>query len=126
MALVLSPVIDDAEVVNTYSSPNAKIGRVASYIVDSSAFTEGIMKNSAKKCGSAVTFEIMHSAPQPIELQQIHYAIDVGTENNSNDSFIANLEEVCEGKWLKLTTERDGSFQVYNSRNKFEKTYPKK
>ena len=62
----------------------------------------------------------------PIELWQMHYAVGAGKENNANDSFIANLEEVCEGKWIKLTAEKDGSFQVYNSRNKFEKSYPKK
>ncbi len=85
-----------------------------------------IMNNSAKKGGSAATFEVLHSVPQPIELWQVHYAVGAGKENNANDSFIANLEEVCEGKWLKLTAEKDGSFQVYNSRNKFEKTYAKK
>ena len=68
----------------------------------------------------------LHGARSPIELWQLHYAINAGKENNANDSFIANLEEVCEGKWIKLTAEKDGSFQVYNSRNKFEKNYPKK
>jgi beta-lactamase superfamily II metal-dependent hydrolase len=84
-----------------------------------------IMNNGAKKGGSAETFQILHAAPRPIELWQLHYAIDAGKENNANDSFIANLEEVCDGKWIRLTAEKDGSFQVYNSRNKFEKSYPK-
>jgi hypothetical protein len=61
-----------------------------------------------------------------LDLWQIHYAIEAGKENNSNDSFIANLEEVCDGKWLKLTAEKDGSFKVFNSRNKFEKAYARK
>ena len=85
-----------------------------------------IMNNGARKGGSASTFETLHAAPSPIEIWQLHYAIAAGKENNSNDSFIANLEEVCEGKWIKLTAEKDGSFQVYNSRNKFEKSYPRK
>ena len=120
--------------------PVNKIGPVDVYLVshhglDQSSSTPfvralaprvAIMNNGATKGGSAATFQILHSAPQPIELWQIHYAIAAGKENNANDSFIANLEEVCEGKWLKLTAEKDGSFQVYNSRNKFEKSYPKK
>jgi competence protein ComEC len=85
-----------------------------------------IMNNGARKGGSAAVFQTLHSTPHAIELWQLHYAIAAGKENNSADSFIANTEEVCEGKWIKLTAEKDGSFQVYNSRNKFEKTYAKK
>jgi hypothetical protein len=85
-----------------------------------------IMDNGARKGGSAATFQTLHAAPGPIELWQLHYAMDAGKENNSADTFIANTEEVCEGKWIKLTAEKDGSFQVYNSRNKFEKSYAKK
>ena len=85
-----------------------------------------IMNNGARKGGSLATFEVLHSAPSPIELWQLHYAIAAGKENNASDSFLANLEEVCEGKWIKLTAEKDGAFQVYNSRNKFEKNYAKK
>ena len=85
-----------------------------------------IMNNGARRAAAAGTFGILHGAPGPIELWQLHYAINAGKENNANDSFIANLEEVCEGKWIRLNAEKDGSFQVYNSRNKFEKSYPKK
>jgi hypothetical protein len=59
-----------------------------------------------------------------MDIWQLHYAIDAGKPNNSNDSFIANLDEPCEGKWIRVTAEKDGSFQIYNSRNKFEKSYP--
>jgi competence protein ComEC len=120
--------------------PVNKIGQVDAYLVSHHGLDQSgsmpfvraiqprvaIMNNGAKKGGSAATFETLHAAPGPIELWQLHYAIDAGKENNANDSFIANLEEVCEGKWIKLTAEKDGSFQVYNSRNKFEKSYPKK
>jgi beta-lactamase superfamily II metal-dependent hydrolase len=119
--------------------PTNKIGPVDVYLVSHHGLDESgstpfiraiqprvaIMNNGAKKGGSAATFEILHGAPRQIDLWQLHYAIEAGKENNANDSFIANLEEVCEGKWIRLTAERDGSFQVYNSRNKFEKTYAK-
>jgi beta-lactamase superfamily II metal-dependent hydrolase len=119
--------------------PTNKIGPVDVYLVSHHGLDESgstpfiraiqprvaIMNNGAKKGGSASTFEILHGASSPIDLWQLHYAIAAGKENNANDSFIANLEEVCEGKWIRLTAEKDGSFQVYNSRNKFEKSYAK-
>jgi competence protein ComEC len=85
-----------------------------------------IMNNGARKGGSPLVFQTLHESPGLVDLWQIHYAIAAGKENNSNDSFLANVEEVCEGKWIKLTAEKDGSFKVFNSRNKFEKAYPKK
>ncbi len=120
--------------------PVDKIGPVDAYVVshhggeDSGSIPfvraiqprVAIMNNGATKGGGAGTFGILRGAPSPIELWQLHYAINAGKENNANDSFIANLEEVCEGKWIRLNAEKDGSFQVYNSRNKFEKSYPKK
>jgi hypothetical protein len=39
------------------------------------------------------------------------------------DSFIANVDEHCQGDYIKLTAQSDGSFTVYNARNKFQKTY---
>jgi competence protein ComEC len=85
-----------------------------------------IMNNGARKGGSAEVFQTLHARPGLVDLWQLHYAIAAGKDNNSNDSFIANVEEVCEGKWIKLTAEKDGSFKVFNSRNKFEKAYAKK
>lgn len=83
-----------------------------------------LMNNGARKGGSEGTFETLRAAQPAFDIWQLHYAIAAGKESNSNDSFIANLDEKCEGKWVKVTAEKDGSFQVYNSRNKFEKAYP--
>lgn len=49
-----------------------------------------------------------------------------GAAHNARDSYIANVDEACEGKWIKLTAESDGSFKIYNSRNKFEHAYAAK
>jgi hypothetical protein len=54
---------------------------------------------------------------------QLHYAMEGGKEHNVPDSFIANVDEHCEGKYIQLTVKSDGSFTVYNSRNKFTKAY---
>jgi beta-lactamase superfamily II metal-dependent hydrolase len=120
--------------------PADKIGPVDVYLVshhglDQSGSTPfvralrpraAIMNNGARKGASSETFQVLHTAPQPFDIWQVHYGIDAGKENNSNDSFIANIDENCQGLWIKLTAEKDGSFQIYNSRNKFEKSYPKR
>ncbi len=49
-----------------------------------------------------------------------------GKESNVPDTFIANVDEHCEGDYLKLTAQADGSFTVWNSRNKFQKVYKAK
>jgi beta-lactamase superfamily II metal-dependent hydrolase len=85
-----------------------------------------IMNNGARKGGSEAVFKTLRGSPGLLDLWQLHYAIAAGKENNSNDTFIANVEEACEGKWLKLTAEKDGSFKVFNSRNRFEKAYARK
>jgi competence protein ComEC len=85
-----------------------------------------IMDNGARKGGSAAVFQTLHGSSGLMDLWQLHYAIEAGKENNSNDTFIANVEEACEGKWIRVTAEKDGSFKVFNSRNKFEKAYAKK
>jgi beta-lactamase superfamily II metal-dependent hydrolase len=121
-----------------FACPVNKIGPVDAYLVSHHGLDQSgslpfiraiqpraaLMNNGAHKGGSPSTFETLHSAASPPDIWQLHYAIDAGKQNNSNDSFIANLEEACEGKWIRLTAEKDGSFQIYNSRNKFAKSYP--
>ena len=123
-----------------FACPVNKIGPVDVYLVSHHGLDQSssmpfvralqprvaLMNNGARKGGSPAVFQILHETPGPVDVWQLHYAIPADKESNANDSFIANTEEVCEGKWIKLTAEKDGSFQVYNSRNKFEKRYPAK
>ena len=37
--------------------------------------------------------------------------------------FIANTDEICEGKWITLTARPDGTFTIVNARNKYTKSY---
>jgi beta-lactamase superfamily II metal-dependent hydrolase len=82
-----------------------------------------IMDNGAKKGGSAEIWQTIHDAPGLQDLWQLHFAVAGGKEHNSPDTVIANVDEVCEGKWIKLTAEQSGRFTVENARNKFEKSY---
>jgi beta-lactamase superfamily II metal-dependent hydrolase len=85
-----------------------------------------IMNNGAKKGGSPDAWKIIKASPGLEDLWQLHFAIAGGTETNSPETFIANLEERCEGKYIKVSANQDGSFTVVNARNGFSKTYKAK
>jgi competence protein ComEC len=82
-----------------------------------------ISDNGPRKGGKPAAWETLHDTPGLLDIWQLHYAIGAGKDHNSADPFLANVDEICEGKWLRLTAEKDGSFTVFNSRNKFEKMY---
>jgi competence protein ComEC len=82
-----------------------------------------IMNNGSKKGGSPDAWQVIRTSPGLIDLWQLHYAIAGGKEHNAPDTFIANVDDPCEGKWIKLVAQPDGAFTVTNARNKYEKTY---
>jgi len=82
-----------------------------------------IMNNGARKGGSPDAWQIVKDSPGLEDLWQLHYAMDGGKEHNVADPFIANVDEHCTGQYIKLTADQNGSFTVWNQRNKFEKVY---
>jgi beta-lactamase superfamily II metal-dependent hydrolase len=84
-----------------------------------------IMNNGDKKGGSPAAWQIVKDSPRLQDLWQVHYALAGGKEHNVPDAFIANIDAGDDGYYLKVTAEPDGSFTVYNARNKNEKTYTK-
>jgi competence protein ComEC len=97
----------------------------AKVIVDALHPRVAIMNNGPHKGGSKEAWETVHNSPGLEDLWQLHYALDSDKEHNAPEMFIANPAENCEGKYIKVTAEQDGSFTVSNSRNGYEKTYPK-
>ncbi len=85
-----------------------------------------IMNNGAKKGGSPSAWQTIKDSPGLEDIWQLHYSLEGGAAHNSRDTFIANVDEACEGKYLKLSAMADGSFTVTNSRNKYEHTYKAK
>jgi beta-lactamase superfamily II metal-dependent hydrolase len=83
-----------------------------------------IINNGARKGGTPEAWKVIRSSPGLEDLWQLHFAVAGGKDHNSPDSFIANPEENCEGKWLKLSVDANGAFTVSNARNKYQKTYP--
>ena len=84
-----------------------------------------IMNNGAKKGGAPSAWQVIHSSPGLQDLWQLHFAVAGGKENNVSDPFIANIDTADDGHYLLLTAESDGSFKVWNSRNKYSKSYAK-
>jgi len=82
-----------------------------------------LMNNGAKKGGSPEIWQTIHDTPGLQDLWQLHFAVAGGKDHNSADPFLANLDEICEGKWIRVDAQKDGSFKLYNSRNKYEKAY---
>jgi competence protein ComEC len=82
-----------------------------------------IMNNGARKGASPDAWQIVKDSPGLEDLWQLHYAVAGAKEHNVADSFIANVDEQCNGQYIKLTAEGNGSFTVWNQRNKFAKIY---
>ena len=85
-----------------------------------------VMNNGPRKGGLPNAWKLLHDMPGLEDLWQLHFSVTGGKERNSADPFIANLDEPCQGMYLKVSAAEDGSFTVYNPRNKYSKTYPVK
>lgn len=81
-----------------------------------------IMNNGPHKGGSPAAWQTVHESPGLEGLWQLHYAMDSDKAHNSAENLIANLND-ADANYLKLTAQKDGSFTVQNSRNKFQKSY---
>lgn len=82
-----------------------------------------LMNNGAKKGASPETWQVIHDSPGLQDFWQIHFAVGGGKDHNTADPFIANVDEICQGKWIRITAQKDGAFTLHNSRNKYEKSY---
>lgn len=82
-----------------------------------------IMNNGPRKGADPKGWKTVKASPGLEDLWQLHYAAANGEAANVPDTFIANLDEQCSGNYLKVTAESNGSFVVYNPRNKFSKAY---
>ena len=121
--------------------PSNKIGTVDLYIVShhgsdlsgSPVLLQAIhprvaiMDNGARKGGSPEAWQTIHNSLGLEDFWQLHYSIAGGKDNNTPDTFIANTDEVGDqANWIRVTVHPDGSFTVYNSRNKYSKSYAPK
>lgn len=118
--------------------PDNKLGRADIFVVSHHGIDQSnspalvhalqprvaIMDNGSKKGASPTAWDVVKSSPGLQDLWQLHFADAGGSEHNAQDPFIANVTEADTGYYLKVTADPDGSFKVYNARNKFAKEYP--
>ena len=85
-----------------------------------------ILDNGARKGASPAAWQVVHDSPGLQDLWQLHYAEESDKAHNTNPERIANVKENCEGKFLKVTAQKDGSFTVINGRTGAEKKYSRR
>lgn len=85
-----------------------------------------VIDNGARKGNSPAAWEIVHDSPGLEDLWQLHYAAESDSAHNVTENRIANVKENCEGKYLKVVAQSDGSFALTNGRTGEEKNYLKK
>jgi hypothetical protein len=82
-----------------------------------------IMNNGVRKGGAPEIWDIMRNSPGLEDIWQSHMSQPGGKEHNSPEDLVANLEQACEAKTLRISVASDGTYTVTNNRNGFSKTY---
>jgi competence protein ComEC len=83
-----------------------------------------LMNNGERKGGSPEYWQIVHEAPGLEDFWQLHRSAAGGTERNSPEQFLANLNEIDHGHNIKMSVRGDGGFTMTNERTGFTKEYP--
>ncbi len=83
-----------------------------------------VMNNGERKGGDPEYWQVVHSSPGLEDFWQLHRSAAGGAEHNSPEQFLANINEVDHGHYLKMSVRADGSFTITNERNGFTKSYP--
>jgi beta-lactamase superfamily II metal-dependent hydrolase len=79
-------------------------------IIHSLAPTISVMNNGARKGTAKSTIEGLKSSPGIQAMYQMHKNVRADIEDNTTDDLIANLEEKCNGNFIKLAVWPSGKF----------------
>jgi beta-lactamase superfamily II metal-dependent hydrolase len=85
-----------------------------------------VIDNGPRKGSSPAAWQIVNDSPGLEDLWQLHYAEESDKAHNIAEERIANVKENCEGKFIKVVAEPDGTFTVTNGRTGVQKSYAKK
>jgi hypothetical protein len=85
-----------------------------------------VMDNGPRKGGLPEAWKLLRDTPGLEDMWQIHFSLTGGKDYNAPDAFIANLDASDDGHYLKVSASEDGSFTIFNPRNKYSKSYPSK
>jgi competence protein ComEC len=81
-----------------------------------------IMDNGARKIGSPSVLKTIKASPGLRAAYQLHWSTNA-PDDNPPDDFIANLQNSPDGKWIKVSAKKDGSFTVSNARDNSSKSF---
>ncbi len=84
-----------------------------------------IMNNGSNTGAAPQPWQTIHDSPRMLDMWQLHFAAANDKSHNAPEPYIANLKDPCNGDWIHVTAQPDGSFTVVNGRNGFAKSYPK-
>ena len=84
-----------------------------------------VMNNGPTKGAGVEAMETVMGSPGLEDLWQLHRAVNNDAEHNTDERLTANLGETkgCDGHWIRLRLDGDGSYTVTNSRNGYSKRY---
>jgi beta-lactamase superfamily II metal-dependent hydrolase len=93
-------------------------------LVRSLAPTVSVMDNGPRKGGSKETLATLRAVASIQTMYQLHRDPRGGTEYNTDDQYIANLEEKCDGNYIKCSVDPSGkSYTISIPAKGFAKTY---
>jgi len=81
-----------------------------------------IMNNGARKVGALAAVKTLKSSPGLEALYQLHWSVAAGAENPPEE-FIANTQTSPDGKWIRVSAQKDGTFSVTNARTGVAKVF---
>jgi len=86
-----------------------------------------VMNNGPKKGTEKETMATLWAADSIKAIYQLHKNIRPDTENNTNEEFIANMEEKCAGNYIKMSVHPQGTeYTISIPATKHERTYQTK
>lgn len=85
-----------------------------------------VIDNGSRKGASPAAWRIVQDSPGLADLWQLHYAAESDKDHNVAPERIANVKDNCEGKYIKVSAENNGTFTVTNQRTGTDKTYSRK
>jgi len=83
-----------------------------------------IMDNGPRKVGSPSVLKTIKASPGLQAAYQLHWSVNA-PDDNPPDEFIANLKDSPDGKWIRVSARKDGSFTVTNGRSNESKSFSK-
>ena len=81
-----------------------------------------VTNNGPKKAVVQPIVRTLRASPGIEDVWQLHQSF-LGTQENVDQPFIANVGEADAGHWLKLSARADGSFTMTNGRTGMTRTY---